>query len=97
MREWYTSLWGGKIPRDSVVAFCRRHRVHLNAAQLKKKGCLGKGCRYLKKWECPFWDERERWREIKKLKKEQGVPVWQKVEIRTDRNGKVLPKTRKKR
>lgn len=35
-------------------------------------------------------------KELRQIKKEQGIPTWQKVEIKTDRNGNLVPTMRKK-
>ena len=87
----YKTLNGTMAAQGNIVAYCRLHKVHLTAPQVKEKECLKKGCRALKKWDCPFWDERERIRKIKQMKKEAGIPSWEKVEIRTDHNGELLP------
>ena len=93
----YKTLNGTMALQGNIVGFCRLHRVHLTAAQVRDKDCIPKKCRALKKWDHPYWDHKQRMKEVRKLKKEQGIPSWQKVEIRTDRNGELLPKMKKKR
>lgn len=93
----YWTLWGGTVSGDKVVGYCRLHKVHLTARQAETKRCSAKGCRSLKKWDCPYWDHKHRMKELRQIKKDEGIPPWQKVEIRTDRHGKLLPKLRKKR
>lgn len=93
----YRTLWGGTVNGDKVVGYCRLHKVYLTARQAETKRCSAKGCRSLKKWDCSYWDHKHRMKELRQIKKEQGIPTWQKVEIKTDRNGKLLPKLRKKR
>ena len=93
----YRTLNGSMALRNNIVGYCRLHRVHLTAAQVRDKDCVSKKCRALKKWDHPYWDHKQRMKEVRKLKKEQGIPSWEKVEIRTDRNGELLPKMKKKR
>lgn len=95
--QQYKTLQGTWAAKSKIVGYCRLHRIHLTEAQIRQKECLQKNCNALKKWDHPFWNRRERIKEIKQLKKDAGIPSWQKVEIRTDRNGDLLPKLRKKR
>ena len=93
----YRTLNGSMALRSNIVGYCRRHHVHLTGNQVAQKRCVQKQCRALKKWDCKFWDHKQRMKEVRQLKKEKGIPSWQKVEIRTDRNGKLLPKLRKEK
>lgn len=93
----YLTLSGARANKSNIVGYCRLHKVHLTATQVKQKECLSKGCHALKKWEHKFWSHRERIKEVKQLKKEQGIPAYQKVEIRTDSKGNLLTKLRKKK
>lgn len=93
--KYYKVLGGQTTAKSKIVGYCRLHKVHLTEAQVKSKECLRKECRAFKKWDCAFWNERERKKEIKQMKKERGIPSWQKVEIRTDRNGELVPTMRK--
>jgi hypothetical protein len=93
----YRTLWGGMVSGDKVVGYCRLHKVHLTARQAETKRCSAKGCGAFKKWDCPYWDHKHRMKELRQIKKEEGIPAWQKVEIWTDWHGKLLPKLRKKR
>jgi hypothetical protein len=79
------ALAGGQTAaRSKIVGYCRLHRVHLTESQVKSKECLRKECRALKKWDCAFWNERERKKYIKQMKKERGIPSWQRVDVKTD-------------
>lgn len=52
------TIYGGK-PR-SAVAYCALHDGVLTAHEMKMRGCLGKQCRHLQKYEDhPFWKQRE--------------------------------------
>ena len=93
----YRTLWGGTVNGDKVVGYCRLHKVYLTARQAETKRCSAKGCRSLKKWDCSYWDHKHRMKELRQIKKEQGIPTWQKVEIRTDRNGELVPTMRTKK
>lgn len=72
----YKTLWGSEVSADKVIGFCRLHRVHLTARQAEVKHCSGKCCRYFKKWDCAYWRHKERIKEVRRIKKEQGVPSW---------------------
>ena len=92
----YKTLYGSMVEESKVIGYCRKHRVHLTEGQLHQKECLKKHCNALKKWDVPFWKRRDRIKEIKQIKKEAGIPSWQKVEIRTDHEGNLLPKVKNK-
>ena len=53
----------------SPCAYCKHHKCSLTVKQVKKKGCLGKGCWYLKKYDHEWWRQRET---IKAKKKQKG-------------------------
>lgn len=93
----FMTLNGTTAIRSNIVGFCRLHRVHLTKAQVQQKECVCKGCRALKKWDCAYWRRKERIKEVKRIKKEQGVPSWQRVEIRTDHNGNLVSAMRTKK
>ena len=92
----YRTLHGQMTAESKIVGYCRLHKIHLTAPQVKEKECLRKDCHALKKWDCAFWERRERNKQIKQMKKERGIPVWEKVEIRTDHNGELLPPKEKR-
>lgn len=92
----YRTLFGSEASTDKIVGFCRLHRVHLTAKQVETKQCSEKRCRSLKKWECPYWQDKAQRKELRRIKKEAGIPPWQKVEIKTDHNGNLVPTMRKK-
>ena len=87
----YRTLNNSMALRSNIVGYCRKHRVHLTGPQVTQKQCVQKHCRALKKWDCGFWEHKQRLKDIRQMKKEAGIPSWQKVEIRTDRNGELLP------
>lgn len=92
----YKTLWGSETTEGKVVGFCRLHRVHLTARQAEVKECVWKCCRYFKKWDCPYWDEKARRKELRRMKKAAGIPPWQKVEIRTNSDGELLLRIKSK-
>lgn len=91
----YKTLWGSETSESKVVGFCRLHRVHLTARQVETKQCAGKGCRSLKKWDCAYWQEKERRKELRRMKKEAGIPPWQKVKIKNQEEIEILKFGRK--
>lgn len=63
-------LYGSQISRSKAVGYCKKHGAHLTENTMKKHGCLGKCCNYLKKHEeNPYWEERARLKQAKKNKK----------------------------
>lgn len=90
------ALWGTWTTDSKVVGFCLKHRAYITVTQLERKQCLQKGCKAFRRKDHPYWERRERIKEIKRLKKEAGIPSWQKVEIRTDHEGNLLPKVKNK-
>lgn len=93
----YRTLNGSMALRSNIVGYCRFHRVHLTAAQVRDKDCVSKQCKALKKWDHPYWEHKQRMKEVRQLKKEQGIPSWQKVEIRVNSKGELLTKLRKEK
>ena len=87
----YLTLYGTTATYSKIVGYCRKHKVHLTEPQVRKKGCVRKNCHALKKWDCECWARKDRIKQIKQYKKEAGIPPYQKVEIRTDRDGELLP------
>lgn len=60
-------LYGSETYFKNVPGFCKLHHKHLTIKQIKQKGCLGKQCKYLDKFEeHKYWKQRE---EKKRLKK----------------------------
>ena len=62
----------GQPPPDRAVAWCdnKKHRGRISVHIMKKRGCLGKNCKYLLPINNhPFWKERERKLNDKKTRK----------------------------
>lgn len=67
--ELKSTFYGSQAPGYRCVAYCWKHRKWMTVKQLKRRGCLGRGCDALqKKDDHPYWERREA---IKKLKKER--------------------------
>lgn len=86
----YRTINGQMANQERIVGYCRLHKRHLTEPQLIQRECVQKGCRWLKRWDCQFWDRKNRMKEVRQLKKEQGIPSWERIEVRTDREGKLL-------
>lgn len=98
MQDTYEVLYGRVVDKWQVVGYCRKHKVYLTEENVRERGCKkGKGGRCTAYEHSQYYDHKQRMKQIRKLKEQQGIPSWQKVEIRTDRNGKILPKLKKKR
>jgi hypothetical protein len=63
-------LYGSHINRSKAIGYCHHHCAALTVNTLKKHGCLGKQCNYLKKYEDhDYWHQREVLKARKKAKK----------------------------
>ena len=83
------ALYGTWTTEDRAAGYCWKHKACVTVRQIKEKQCVRKGCKAFQKREHPYWERKERFKELRKQKKELGIPVWEKVEIRTDRNGEL--------
>ena len=88
--EMVQTIFGHEAKGTAVVAFCHYHRAFMTVPEMKRKKCLQKRCNRLEKCDCNFWIERERKKERKRLKKEAGIPVYQRVKVKTDHNGEII-------
>jgi len=61
-----STLYGSSVKFKRAVAFCKHHHCYLTAAQVKTKGCLGKGCRHINKLPHQYWEDREKKKILKK-------------------------------
>ena len=63
-------LYGSQVSRSKAIGYCRKHDAHLTVNTMKKHECLKKGCHHLKKHsDNPYWEEREKLKLSKKLKR----------------------------
>ena len=51
------TIFGGEA--RNPVGYCALHHGTVTVKQLKKRGCLGKQCRHLKRYEHEYWRQRE--------------------------------------
>lgn len=93
----YRTLFGSEASADKIVGFCRLHKRYITERQMRTKKCIPKGCRAFQRRDCQYWDDRDRRKELRRMKKEAGIPSWQNVEIRTDHNGNLVPTMRTKK
>lgn len=61
------TLYGGKS--SNTCAFCALHGKSLTPRQLKKHKCLAKGCTALIKHEHPYWENREKTKQLRAERK----------------------------
>lgn len=91
-----TTLYGERADVVDIIGYCRKHKVHLTERQAAARQCFQKGCRAFERIS-RFRGHKELMKEIRRMKRDAGIPNYQKVEIRTDRYGRLLPKLKKKR
>lgn len=53
--EYVTGLGNCKMKRDNACAYCSLHNCYLSVKQMKKRDCVNRDCKHLKKEEHPFW------------------------------------------
>lgn len=53
--DYVIGLGNCKIKRENVCAYCTLHNCYLSVKQMKKRACLNRDCKHLKKEEHPFW------------------------------------------
>ena len=89
--EKVQTIFGREANVTAVVGFCHYHRAFMTVAEMKRKRCLQKGCNRMSRVDGhPFWEQRDRKKKRKQLKKEAGIPVYEKVNMRTDHNGEII-------
>lgn len=72
-------LYGTWTTEDKAVGYCLKHGACVTAQQMKEKECLRKQCGAFRRRKHPFWEQRARMRELKKKKREAGIPPWERV------------------
>ena len=55
----------------NTCAFCAFHGKSLTPKQIKKRGCLGKECTALIRHEHPFWEMRDKKKQLRAARKER--------------------------
>ena len=86
---------GKKVPalyetwttEDKAVGYCWKHKAYVTIRQIREKECMQNGCNAFRKKDHPYWERKERMKDLRKKKKEMGIPVWEKVEMRCDHEG----------
>lgn len=66
------TLYGTKLSETdagNIVGYCQKHRAYITIKQMRKKECLRKECRYFRRVENPFWEERAERKAAKKQRK----------------------------
>ena len=89
--EKVQTIFGHEAKVTAVAAFCHYHRAFMTVSEMKRKKCLQKGCNRMSRVDGhPFWEQRDRKKKRKQLKKEAGIPVYEKVTMRTNHNGEII-------
>ena len=65
-------LYGSQITRNKAVGYCKLHCAALTVHTLKGRGCLGKQCNALEKYENhDYWRQHEQKKELRKARKQR--------------------------
>ena len=67
------TLYGCETFYRKCPAYCKFHHKYLTTHQLKEKQCLGKQCKLLLKIEHPYWQFRNKKKQLKKANKENVI------------------------
>ena len=65
------SLYGTRANYENCAGFCDLHKCYMTVKQIKKKECLGKQCRHLRKLDHYWWEWRENRKRYKKEDKNE--------------------------
>ena len=85
------TIFGHEARGTKVIAYCHYHHAWMTLPEVTRKQCVQKGCNRLSKCEDnPYWQQRERKKKRKQMKKEAGIPVYEKVIMRTNHNGEII-------
>ena len=85
------TIFGHEARGTKVIAYCHYHHAWMTLPEVTRKQCVQKGCNRLSKCEDnPYWQQRERKKKRKQMKKEAGIPVYEKVTMRTNHNGEII-------
>lgn len=94
--EKVQTIFGHEANGTSVVAYCHYHRQWMTVPEMKRKLCLQKGCnRFSPCEDNPYWEQRERKKRRKQMKKKAGIPAYEKVVIKTNHAGEIIGIERK--
>ena len=64
------------INKRKMLGYCKLHKCGMTRKQIKAKKCLSKQCRHFVKYnDHPYWKEKERIKQLKKLKKENNMRI----------------------
>lgn len=63
------TLFGTEALESKCVGYCWYHKKWVTVQQLKQKECLRKQCNRFEKKEHPYWEEREKKKQMKKERK----------------------------
>jgi hypothetical protein len=68
-RKQYKTFYGSRT--GNSCAYCWKHHLAMTPAQLKRRGCLGRQCDALKRFDHPFWEKREETKAKRRARKER--------------------------
>ena len=62
---------GGDLggPKEKCCGYCRLHKCYMTPRQVKSRECLAKHCRHLRKDPHPYWEQREKRKEMRAARK----------------------------
>lgn len=84
------TLYNTWSTESKCVGYCYKHKAYVTVPQVKEKECVKKGCNAFRRKDHLYWKRKERFKKLRKQKKELGIPTWEKVEIRTDHEGELI-------
>lgn len=74
----FITIYGNEC--NNPVAYChnRLHKGYLTARIMRQHECLQKGCSYMERLPCQFWEQREVIKQKRRERKEKRKAVMKK-------------------
>ena len=84
-QKLYKTFYGSRT--GNSCAYCWKHHLALTPTQLKRRGCLGRGCDALQRYDHPYWEKREETKAKRRARKERLEKQYQEVThgVRTEK------------
>lgn len=79
--EIVKTIFYSKARNKNIVGYCDRYNRWVTLTQMRTKGCLEKQCDCFHKCYHSFWIQHDRLKTVKHIKKELGIPVYERVNM----------------
>jgi hypothetical protein len=76
-RHEYKTLHGARSANS--CAYCYNHHCALTPRQVKQRECLKKQCGALRRYDHPYWEQREKSKALRAARKERLEGMWKEM------------------